>query len=300
MVVDASATRASNGNLPADVRLSPTSILPTATSLNVHAQATAHQRSAAGRGAKPGPPAAGMAAPILTLPQRGEGALQFDAPVGRYDWPVVRGPRLRIVAVLSVILAGSQLGHAVAYYARYGVAAGARQSAGVHAYFPTLTGSLSALVGGALMAGLVLVAAARSLRLTPPGHRRRATARFVDLLPMLFLAQLVLFMGQETIEAWVAGGHVPSAPEQLFWGALGQLPAAAIAAAVLAWLLTRLEAAWTAIVGALARLLDEPAPPLSPPAVRTAPAGWRRLSSEFPSAFRKRGPPAALLAPAGS
>jgi hypothetical protein len=198
------------------------------------------------------------------------------------------------VAIVSAILAGSQLGHAIAYYARYGVAAGGRQSTGVHAYFPTFTGGLSALLGGSLMICLLLIAAARSAGLTPPGHRWRVTARYLDLLPALFLAQLLVFMGQETIEAWAAGGHVPSVVEQLLWGALGQLPAAALAAGVLTWLLTRLEAAWTTLVGGVARLLDEPAPPVSVRAAQTGTDAPRRLASAFPSAFRKRGPPSLL------
>ena len=202
------------------------------------------------------------------------------------------GSRLQRVALVLVVLAGSQLGHALSYFVRFGMAAGAAQSTGVHAYFPAVTGVLSAVVGGLLMAGLLLVAAARSVRSVRSGLRpQRATVRFSDLLPLLFTAQLVLFVGQETMESWAAGVHVPSVIEQLIWGTIGQLPAAVIAAAVLAWLLARLEAAWTVLVDAVVSLLDEHATPAFERAGRPEPAPTLRLASAFPAAFRKRGPP---------
>jgi hypothetical protein len=127
----------------------------------------------------------------------------------------------------------------------------------------------------------------------PPGWRRRSTARFAELLPVLFTAQLIVFAGQETIESLAAGGgHLPSVVELLFWGAFGQLPSAAIAAVALTWLLVRLEAAWTVLLTGPARLLPQPGA-LSERAAPRAPAPARLLTSTFPSAFRKRGPPAA-------
>jgi hypothetical protein len=206
---------------------------------------------------------------------------------------IVWGSKLRFVAVPVAILAGSQLGHAIAYYARFGLEAGGRQSqAGVHSYLPTLVGVLSGALGVLLMTGLLLVAAARSLGPQQVGHRRRATLRFSDLLPALFAAQLVVFAGQETIESIAAGGgHLPSAIELLFWGTLGQLPAAAIAAGVLAWLLTRVEAAWTVLLQGAAAALGGPATPTIVALLGPAPAAALRLASACPSAFRKRGPP---------
>jgi hypothetical protein len=204
------------------------------------------------------------------------------------------GPRLRRAAVLLAVLAGSQLGHALVYLVRYGMASAQVQSAGVHAYFPVFTGALSAILGGALMASLLLLATARSLGPGPAGRRLRTTASFADLLPVLFTAQLVLFVGQETIESWVAGGHVPSVVEQLVWGSLGQLPAAALAAAILAWLLARLEVAWSVIAAAAANPLDQPLTPAVARAPRPEPAPVARLASAFPAAFRKRGPPSLL------
>ena len=48
----------------------------------------------------------------------------------------------------------------------------------------------------------------------------------------------ILVIANETAESLVAGGgHLPSVGELLTWGALGQLPAAVLAAAVLSWLL---------------------------------------------------------------
>ncbi len=205
---------------------------------------------------------------------------------------IVSGFRLRAAAVLLAVLAGSQLGHAIVYYARFGLDAGARQSTGVHSYFPALAGGLSAALGVLLMASLLVVAAARAMEPVPAGCRRRTTLRFFDLLPALFAAQLLVFAGQETIESLAAGGgHLPSMVELLFWGALGQLPAAAIAAAIVAWLLTGLEAAWTALLEGVWRLLNEPPPPALQRAALPEPAAALRLASAFPSAFRKRGPP---------
>lgn len=200
--------------------------------------------------------------------------------------------RLRVLAVLFAILAGSQLGHAIVYFARYGMGAGGRQSTGVHAYVPALAGGLSAVLGVLLMSGLLVIAAARALGPVPAGSRRRATLRFFDLLPALFTAQLFVFVGQETIESLVAGGaHLPSVVDVLFWGALGQLPGAVIASAVLAWLLSRLEAAWTILLAGLTGGPHELAAPVQECASRPEPPSARLLASTFPSAFRKRGPP---------
>jgi hypothetical protein len=204
---------------------------------------------------------------------------------------IVWGSRLRAFAVPVAILAGSQLGHAIAYYARFGLAAGSRQSTGVHSYLPTLAGGVSAGLGALLMTALLVIAAARSLEPRPAVYRRRATLRFSSLLPALFVVQLLVFAGQETIESLAAGGgHLPSAVELLLWGTIGQLPAALIGAALVTWLLARLEAAWSTLLDAAGQLLQEPPPALERTA-RAAPTPARLLASAFPSAFRKRGPP---------
>src|SRR5262245_2527138 len=116
----------------------------------------------------------------------------------------VWGTRLRRGAVLLAILAGSQLGHAIVYWMRFGANAGAVQATGAHGSFPALAGGLSAVLGLALMACLLLIAAARSLAPTPTNCRTRPTTRFFDLLSALFAAQVLLFMGQETIESLAA------------------------------------------------------------------------------------------------
>ena len=109
---------------------------------------------------------------------------------------------------------------------------------------------------------------------------------------MVFTAQLVVFIGQETAEAAAAGGPLPSVLQLLFWGALGQLPAALIASAVVAWLLTRLETAWTTIVAGVAAVLGEPEAPAPAATGRPRRTPSSTLESAFPAAFRKRGPPA--------
>ena len=201
------------------------------------------------------------------------------------------GSRLRVIAVPVAIVAGSQLGHALAYYARFGMDAGSRQSHGIHSYLPTLAGVVSASIGVLLMTSLLVLAAARSLGPRQAGYRRRATMRFSDLLPAMFVAQLAVFGCQETIESLVAGAHLPSALELLLWGTLGQLPAAAVASGLVAWLLSRLEAAWTTLLDGVARLFCEPPPPANVGSAPPGPAASLLLASAFPSAFRKRGPP---------
>jgi hypothetical protein len=198
---------------------------------------------------------------------------------------------LRWLAVVISVLAGSQLGHGLVYSARYGLDAGRYESVGVHAYFPMLATTLGAVVGLGLMVGVLLVAAARSLWLTPPGSRMRGTVRFLDVLAVAFVAQLAVFICQETIEALAAGGPVPTVGDQILWGALGQLPAAVIAAAAIVWLLTRVEEAWTALIDASPPLVFQPRDAALAAAAQPEPDGRLRLSSVFASAFRKRGPP---------
>jgi hypothetical protein len=204
----------------------------------------------------------------------------------------VWGSRLRRTAVALAVLAGSQLGHAIVYYARFGAAAGGRQAAGVHGYFPALTGGLSAAIGGLAMVCLLVLAAARATRTGPAIYRSRATVRFLDALPALFATQLLVFVGQEVIEGLASSpAHLPSLVELLVWGAFGQLPAAAVAAALLTWLLMRVDAAWSALVDGTARLLHEHFTPAFERPLRPEPALALRLASAFPSALRKRGPP---------
>lgn len=203
---------------------------------------------------------------------------------------------LRRIALPIVAVAGSQLGHAVAFFLKYGFAAAGRQTSGVHGYFPTLSAALSALVGGGLMAALILLATVRLVDSAPIGYRRRRATRVFDILPTLFVAQLATFVCQEMIETLAAGGPIPSVIELLFWGAIGQLPAALLAAFVVSWLSARIEAAWTCLVAAAARIIPEPATPARELAQRPEPVLSLTLAATFPPAFQKRGPPVLLAA----
>jgi hypothetical protein len=220
------------------------------------------------------------------MPRRPLGGAGFPG----YDACTVWGPRLRRGALAVAVVGGSQLGHALVYLARYGVSAGAHQSSGAHAYFPVLTAVLSGAVGGVLTVALLLLAAAHTMP-RPALWRRRPTVRYADLLPLLFLAQLAVFMGQEVLEALASGASVPSAIELLFWGTLGQLPAAALVTAVACWLLARIDAAWAALLVAAAEVAQVAAFVGLQCSPAVAPAADRLLASAFPAAFRKRGPP---------
>lgn len=203
----------------------------------------------------------------------------------------VWGTRLRRGAVLLATLAGSQLGHAIVYWVRFGSNADSVQATGAHAYFPALAGGLSAVLGLGVMACLLLVAAARSLAPAPVIRRVRATIRFFDLLPALFAAQVLLFMGQETIESLATSGHLPSLVELLVWGTFGQLPAASLASVALTWLLARLELVLCELRYSLGRpVLDMPL--LLVAARPRGPLGSRYLEQLAGTAAPTRGPPA--------
>ena len=188
---------------------------------------------------------------------------------------------------LALGLVASQAGHLVVYQVRYGAAAEQIQSAGVHAYFPTLVKTTFGLCAAFVLLALVATGVARLL-----AGRRIQDAPGPSLLrvvALLFCLQLSCFVVQETIEM-AAGAPAASAPALLLWGTVGQLPAAAVAALVLRWLVVR-------VAPAVAELVAPPAP-----AIRLAPQSvvldeWlapiamtvddRRLSR----AFTRRGPP---------
>jgi len=200
----------------------------------------------------------------------------------------------RQASVLLAVLAGAQLGHYLAYRARFGDATGRYEVAGVHAYYVPLVAGLGGVLAVVVLTSLLVVAVARGAPLMRAGCRPRSSVRFLDALAATFACQLAIFLGQEAIEAAVAGHALSSPIELLLWGALGQLPAAAIAAALIVWLLTRVEAAWTAFVEGVPGPVVQPAPPAvarpSPPDRDSR----LRLGSTFPSAFRRRGPPLAV------
>jgi hypothetical protein len=195
----------------------------------------------------------------------------------------------------AIAIAASQLGHAIVYTLRFGAGAPAAQSTGAHGYFPALSLLLTAAVGGGLVAALALLAAARAFAVVPPGWRRRSAVRVFDVLPTLFLVQLLVFATQESLETVASGGAFPSLVELLFWGAIGQLPAALLGALVISWLSSRLEEAWTLLVTAAAHYAGALTPLAPGRAPRPRPAAGLALASVSPAALRKRGPPASLL-----
>jgi len=207
--------------------------------------------------------------------------------------------KLRRLTLCITLIAGTQLGHAASYFLRYGATAASQESSGLHAYYPALSGTLSAIVGGILMACMAILAASRLVRGAAPGGRMRRSVRVGDVLPALFTAQLLLFLAQESIECLVGGRAVPSPMEEVLWGVFGQLPAALVASIVVSWLSARMEAAWAVLLAGVTQLLpdDRQAVPVER-APRRAPQASPALASTFPRAFRKRGPPP-LPYPAG-
>jgi hypothetical protein len=144
--------------------------------------------------------------------------------------------------VVGLAVLGSQAGHLLAYQVRYGAAAQQVQSSGVHAYFPTLAKTSLGVVASVLLAGLFMIGLARVLS----GRTRSSTSAgtsYLSLLAILFTVQLACYIGQEVVEALVAGLPVDSAPHLVLWGTLGQLPVAALGAIALGWLARRYEAA---------------------------------------------------------
>jgi hypothetical protein len=148
--------------------------------------------------------------------------------------------RERRYAGLALLLAVpmSQLGHALAYWLQ-----GLQPATGVHAYFPTLFALLEGAAAAALLAALLVVAAARLLN---PGWRRSGVAAsFVPLLLALGAGQLLIYLGQETVELAISA-RAP-APNLVLFGLAGQAPVALLAALTLRWLSERMEPALRAL-----------------------------------------------------
>jgi hypothetical protein len=155
----------------------------------------------------------------------------------------MRGRRLPWKAVPAAALAGSQLGHLLVYALRLGPEGLAAAGTGAHAYLPSLATALGGLAGGAFLAVLVVLAAARMLSTRGDRTRRFERPPALDLMAVIFAAQLSLFAVQETAEALLTGRAVPTAGDLLLWGTLGQLPIAALAALALSWLTAGLRIA---------------------------------------------------------
>lgn len=152
----------------------------------------------------------------------------------------MRRGRVAILAGLAV--AGAQAGHLIAYQVRFGAAAQQLQSSGAHAYFPTGVKTALGLAALALLMSLLLIAVARA---AARGVRVRTveSPSYLNLLAPLFTVQLGLFVAQEVAEAVIAGTPVASAAALMLWGTIGQLPAAALLAAALRRLWSRVEEA---------------------------------------------------------
>jgi hypothetical protein len=202
----------------------------------------------------------------------------------------MRGRRLPWRAIPAAGLAGSQLGHLLVYALRLGPEGLRAAGSGAHGYFPALATTLAGLAGGAFLAALVVMGAARML--AARGARGRVFERppTLDLLAVLFALQLWVFAGQETAEALLTGRPAPTVADLLLWGTLGQLPIAALAALGLSWLTAGLRRAledltYAAAAARLApslRIGPASAPPRAPALVVAWSAGHR---------LPRRGPP---------
>ena len=197
----------------------------------------------------------------------------------------------RGLAALGLALAGTEAGHLLAYQLRFGAAALSVQSTGVHAYYPALLKTAFGAVALAVIAGLVIVGAAR-LVASGRGPRHAAAGSFIGLLATLFTIQLAVYVGQEVAES-IAGGLPPgSAADLLLWGMVGQLPVAVAGTAALRWLWTRVDAAASELAAIVHAALPAPAPaPLAVIVVRDQERALM-LAHARRFTFVKRGPPA--------
>ncbi len=193
-----------------------------------------------------------------------------------------------------VALAGSQLGHLVAYQLRLGPQGAAVQSQGAHEYFPALLGASAAALGAALLVSLLVVGTARVLIGRQKAWRRTGGLPLLETLAFLFTVQLVIYAGQELVESWLLAAPPSDPTRLLLWGAAGQLPVAAVAALSLVWISSRIEGAVEVIRTAL-RPPFIPAVPPAPVLPDLAPTRLASLQACAPSVFVKRGPPANLL-----
>lgn len=198
--------------------------------------------------------------------------------------------RRKTFAVVGLALLGSQAGHLLAYWMRFGAAAQHVQSTGAHAYFPLLVKTGLGVIAGAALGALLLVGLARVVS----GRQVKPVAQpsFAGLLAALFTFQLAVFAVQEVGESMVAGSTAGSAADLLLWGTAGQLPIAILAALALRWLGTRVESAVGAIsevVGATEFLLPAPAPVLVPVGVAADRA--QLMSRVAGMSLARRGPP---------
>jgi hypothetical protein len=203
----------------------------------------------------------------------------------------------RTVAMLGLALAGSQAGHLLSYQLHFGAAAQHVQSIGADAYFPLLARTSLGIVATLVIASLFLIGLARVLA-GRSSARATSTTSYVGLFATLFTIQLVCFSGQEIGEALVARAPLASPANLMLWGALGQLPVAAVAATALGWIFTRFENAVDVIRSVIAVRQPAPAPITVAIPVWTATDCTFLLSGAAGASAGKRGPPS--FSPIGS
>jgi hypothetical protein len=193
--------------------------------------------------------------------------------------------RRAAAALAGIGIVAAQAGHVLAYQLRFGGAAQQVQSSGAHAYFPALAKSGIGLAAAGFLACLLVVGLARVIS----GRRTEIVSApsYLRLLAALFTLQLAFFAAQETVESLVAGAPPASAAVLLLWGTVGQLPAAAVAAVALRWLLTRLRPAIAVMRAVTAPVhLTQALVPIPLPS--RAEVFVARIA---PSSFSRRGPP---------
>ncbi len=157
------------------------------------------------------------------------------------------------------------------------------QSQGSHAYFPRVfsLSALSLLVAAAL--GLIAVISIRLIL----GSRRISATGIRSTFAILSVTQCAFFVSKETIEALA----VQASPDFLSIVILAvcvQLPLAALAAWLIAWMRGYLEFAPDAIRAILAVRL---APPVGGVVLRTVPVPERRADLRELRWYCRRGPP---------
>jgi ABC-type multidrug transport system fused ATPase/permease subunit len=199
--------------------------------------------------------------------------------------------------MLGLGLAGSQAGHLLSYELRFGAAAQQVQSSGAHAYFPLLARTSLGIVATVLLASLFLIGLARMLA-GRSSVRATSTTSFVGLLAALFTIQFACFVGQEIGEALIAHARLASPVDLLLWGALGQLPIAALAATALGWIFTRFETAVDQIRSVIAVRRPSPVPIAVGIPAWTVTYGAVLLLCVAGASLSKRGPPSSF--PIGS
>jgi hypothetical protein len=197
-----------------------------------------------------------------------------------------------VFAVLGLGLLGSQAGHLLAYQVRFGAGAQQIQSSGAHAYFPLVAKTALGAAAAALIGALLLVGLARVLS----GRRIMSASEpsYVSLLAFLFSIQLAAFVAQEVAEALIAGNRVPSAPDLMLWGTLGQLPIAVIGALAFRWLSARIEVAVGLIRDMVRATIALQAEPSIAITVYAASDRALLMSRVARSHMAKRGPPSSL------